>query len=107
MTAENSQPDDPGQKKPLTFDPLTTAVEKFAQSGKPLDVKELFQKFLDLPTDERLQCINALLLARVIAEKTGATITIEFIKELGRNERALLAVEKGQRGLGDDSSSPW
>ena len=101
---DNSQNQN-GEKKPLTFDPLATAVEKFSKEGKPLDAADLFQKFLALPTEERIQCVNAFLLAKCIADKSGATITIEFLKELGRNERALLGVEKGSGG--GSEVSPW
>lgn len=88
----------------LTFNPLMVAVEKFTKEGKPLDIQDLFKKFMGLETEERIQCVNAYLLAKCIAEKTGATITIEFLKELGRNERALLGLEKGG---GYDGDSPW
>ncbi len=99
---------DPQDKNPAedkVFDPLLIAVEKFSsEDGKPLDVEDLFKKFMDLPTEERIQCVNAFLLAKCIAKSTGATITIEFLKELGRNQRALLGVEKG---TGSPAETPW
>ena len=96
---QSSQPEKP------TYNPLFEAVDQFSKVDKrTASVQQLFQRFLKLPVEERMQCVNAYLLARCITGTATQTAAIEFLKELGRNERALLAIEKG--ALGDDSS-PW
>lgn len=97
------------QETKLTFEPLGTAITQFSKSDKPLNIEQLFKALLNLPTEERLQCINAFLLAKVIAEKTASVFSVEFLKELGRNERAILSAEKlaGKSGSLQDGDTPW
>lgn len=97
--------DPPGDEEKITFNPLIVAVEELGDHGtKTVTLEDLFRRFVKMEPEERLKVVDAYLLAKAIAKGTGATVTVEFIKELGRNERALLRVDKGG---GSDEDIPW
>lgn len=62
-------------------------------------VPDLFQKFKIMPRDSRLNVVSSYLLANALSSQSSmpAETKVEYLKEYGRNERAMAADSGGSK----------
>ena len=90
---DNIKPLDGVPTQELSYDELTEA-----------SVQDLFARFKKMGSNERINVVSAVCLAKALSNQSGLTnedARLEYLKEYGRNERAVLKSD-GSGGSEDD-----
>lgn len=81
----NLSPEEKSRK--LNYDSFQTVVRKLKALSHDLSEAELLQAFVTMDPEEQINCLNGVLLIRVLSGEAGDTITTAFVREISHNLR--------------------
>ena len=81
---------------------MQIVFRKLLARDKTLRNSEIIEAYMALPVRDKINGMDAVTFAKAFAQGTSANIMVELVKEIGRNNRAVLASETVGGSIGDN-----